>query len=415
MRIKLEDELIDCEKRMDRENKKKIGLVSCYYINNYGSILQSYALQRILDKQGIPNETINVSGFLKSIRLKQYKYIVKSGLSSGLLFDRMGKARKLLFKKLINNTYTRSIKVRENLMRKFVYENIRTSEECTSLDVLSQRCKEWYSSVLLGSDQLWLPANIAAGYYTLDFVPIEIKKISYATSFGVAELPHNINKLAENFLMRMDYISVREASGQRIVETLIKQKVPIVCDPTFLISGDEWMDIQKKDPVVEGGYIFCYFIGKNPEGRMFAKQLKEYTGLKIVALIHLDYFMKIDMGYADETPFNIGPAEFVSMIRNADFICTDSFHCTLFSILYNKLFFVFRRYNRDSGISTNSRLDTLMKGCSVVDRMMDGEKTVRECISMDIDYSLVNKRADTIRRESLGYLSSALGCVIKTD
>lgn len=80
------------------------------------------------------------------------------------------------------------------------------------------------------------------------------------------------------------------------------------------------------------------FLGNNPPHREFAKRLKEATGCKIIALTHLDEFVKSDEGYADETPYDIDPADFLNLIRNAEYVCTDSFHCSVFSILYKRQF-----------------------------------------------------------------------------
>ena len=94
------------------------------------------------------------------------------------------------------------------------------------------------------------------------------------------------------------------------MKEIANRDVPVVCDPTLLFTGDEWMAIQQKEPIVKGKYILCYFLGNNPPHREFAKRLKEATGCKIIALTHLDEFVKSDEGYADETPYDIDPADF---------------------------------------------------------------------------------------------------------
>lgn len=79
-------------------------------------------------------------------------------------------------------------------------------------------------------------------------------------------------------------------------------------------------------------------MGNNPNQRDIVKELKDMTGMKIVALQHLDEYIPSDEGFADEAPYDVGPAEFLNYIRNAEYICTDSFHCSVFSILYKKKF-----------------------------------------------------------------------------
>ena len=148
---------------------KKTGIVSCYFIHNYGSMLQAYATQKVLDKLEVNNETINVSGFIGQFRKAQYTYILKSGLTSDIFKDRLGKAKNLLVKKFLKNDYTRNIRKRDIKFDEFASTVIRKSEVYGSLAELAEKCEKNYDTVLIGSDQLWLPANIAADYF--EFCP----------------------------------------------------------------------------------------------------------------------------------------------------------------------------------------------------------------------------------------------------
>lgn len=162
----------------------------------------------------------------------------------------------------------------------------------------------------------------------------EVNTIAYSTSFGQSALPNDSAKKATVFLKKIRHIGVREESGQKLVKELAGRSVPVVCDPTLLFTGDEWMSIQKEEAKINEPYILCYFLGNNPPHREFAKRLKEKTGCKIVALTHLDEYVKSDEGYADYTPYDVDPADFLNLIRNAQFVCTDSFHCSLFIVLH---------------------------------------------------------------------------------
>lgn len=394
---------------------QKTAIVSCYFIHNYGSMLQAYATQKVLDKLGIDNETINVEGFISEFRKAQYSYILRSGFTSDIFRDRFGKAKNLLMKKLIKNKYTTDIKQRDEKFDKFAEERIRKSTVYNSLSDLEARCRENYSTVLIGSDQLWLPANIAADYYTLNFVPDDINTIAYATSFGVSVLPDDIIPKTERFLRRIRHISVREQAGVKLIEEITGRKVPVVCDPTLLFTGEEWMDIQQATPLVNEPYIFCYFIGGEPAHREFAKRLKAETGLKIVSIIHVDHYMKSDEGYADFTPFDVGPEGFLNLIRNARYVCTDSFHSTVFSILYEKEFFDFRRYTKTSKQSTNSRLDTLFDLLDIRDRMLTGGEDIKQCLNHKVDYEKAHQNLETLRKDSYRYLRNALANESSTD
>ena len=387
---------------------KKTAIVSCYFQHNYGSMLQAYATQMVLDKLGYENETIDISGFNREIKKAKLLYFAKASLTSDILLSKLGMVKNVLIKKFSKNQYARLSKVRAEKFDAFSCKQFRLSPQYSSKAELGNKCKDNYSSVLVGSDQLWLPGNIAADYYTLNFVPEAVNSIAYATSFGQSSLPKDSAKKAEIFLKKIKHIGVREESGRKLVKEIADRNVPVVCDPTLLFTGDEWMVIQTKEPIVEGKYILCYFLGNNPPHREFAKRLKEATGCKIIALTHLDEFVKSDEGYADETPYDIDPSDFLNLIRNAEYVCTDSFHCSVFSILYKRRFFTFRRYSRNTKQSTNSRLDTLFNMAGITGRLMTGNEDIQCCVDMKIDYDHVLKNLEKIREESYQYLIAAL-------
>lgn len=394
---------------------KKVGIVSCYFQHNYGSMLQALATQMVLDKLGYENETIDISGFNGEIKKAKMLYFAKASLTSDILLSKLGMATNVLRRKLSKGAYKENTIIRNKKFDDFYKEHFRLSEKYTSKADLSNKCKEKYSAVLVGSDQLWLPGNIAGDYYTLNFVPKEVNTIAYATSFGQSALPSDSAKKATVFLKKIRHIGVREESGQKLVKELAERSVPVVCDPTLLFTGDEWMSIQKEEAKINEPYILCYFLGNNPPHREFAKRLKEKTGCKIVALTHLDEYVKSDEGYADYTPYDVDPADFLNLIRNAQFVCTDSFHCSLFSMLYKKEFFTFKRYARKTKSSTNSRLDTLFNLAGVKGRVLNGDEDIQKCLDMNIDYEKVHKNLQKIREESYQYLITALKDEGSTD
>ena len=394
---------------------KKTAIVSCYFQHNYGSMLQAYATQMALDKLDYENETIDIAGFNHEIKKAKILYFAKASLTSDILISKLGMAKNVLIKKFSKNDYARLSKVRSDRFDAFGKKYFRLSSRYSSKEELGKKCDENYSSVLVGSDQLWLPGNIAADYYTLNFVPTTVNSIAYATSFGQSSLPKDSAKKATIFLKKIKHIGVREESGQKLVKKLAGRNVPVVCDPTLLFTGDEWMKIQKKEPIIKGKYILCYFLGNNETHREFAEKLKKETGCKIVALTHLDEFVKSDEGYADETPYNIDPADFLNLIRNAEYVCTDSFHCSVFSILYKKEFYTFRRYNRNTRQSTNSRLDTLFKITGIEGRLLAGDEKIVDCLNIKTDFDEAHKKLAGVRQQSYEYLKVALQDEGSTD
>ena len=377
---------------------KKIAVASCYFKHNYGSMLQAYATQKALDKLGYENETIDISGFDAELKKDKIKYFIKASLTSDILLSKLGMAKNVLYNKFLKNSYTESVKMRDAKFDEFKDKYFRLSEKYSSKKELSVKCDEKYSAVLVGSDQLWLPGNIAADYYTLNFVPKNVNSIAYATSFGQSELPKDSAKKAMAFLKKIRHISVRELSGQKLVNNLAGRRVPVVCDPTLLFTGDEWSEIQKREPIIKENYILCYFLGNNPSHREFAKRLRESTGYKIAALLHLDEYIKTDENYADITPYDIGPKEFVNLIRYAKYVCTDSFHCSVFSILYSREFFTFRRYARNTRQSTNSRIDSLLDSVGLSERLLTGDEDIAECMKIKTNFENVQSKIDDIRK-----------------
>ena len=173
---------------------KKTAIVSCYFQHNYGSMLQAYATQMALDKLNLENETIDIAGFNHEIKKAKMLYFAKASLTSDILLSKLGMAKNVLIKKFSKNDYARLSCVRANKFDAFSKKYFRLSPRFNSKAELGDKCKENYSAVLVGSDQLWLPGNIAADYYTLNFVPEAVNTIAYATSFGQSSLPNDSAK-----------------------------------------------------------------------------------------------------------------------------------------------------------------------------------------------------------------------------
>lgn len=386
---------------------KKVGIVSCYFQKNYGSQLQAHATQKYFDELNIENETINITGISKEIASSKIRFYLRNITDRDMFKTKINSVKHSLQRKLKKSTFGNHIATRNKMFEDFSNQHFKVSKPYASKDELSKACKD-YSAIIVGSDQLWTPANIEADYYTLTFVPDDVPKVSYATSFGVASLPEYQKEKAKNFLKRIDYISVREESGRKIVEQLTNRKCEVVCDPTLLFTAEQWMDIQKRERIIKDKYIFCYFLGNNPEQRAFVKTLKAATGFKIVALQHIDEYIKSDCDFADIAPYDVGPGEFVNLIRNAEYVFTDSFHGSVFAILNKKLFFTFRRFVKSNSASTNTRLDTLLSRLGLEERLLKANEDISKCMNMQIDYDKVHEKLEVFRNKSKEFISNAL-------
>lgn len=386
---------------------KKVAIASCYFQPNYGSQLQAYATQKILDDFGVENETICIDGLKKEIAQAKYRYFLSKLTDPNTIKDKLGTLKHIAQLKLNKNSFAKNVAIRNSMFTKFAAEMFKVSECYRSKAELSANCSK-YSAVLVGSDQLWLPSNIEADYYTLNFVPQPVPRIAFATSFGVSSLPDKQAGKASAFLKRIDHLSTREISGKKLIENLTGRDVPIVCDPTLLFTAEEWRAIQDPQPIIKEKYIFCYFLGNNPAQREFANELKKRTGCKIVQLQHLDEYIKSDNSFPDYAPYDIGPSEYLNLIRHAEYVLADSFHGTVFSILHKKPFFTFKRYKKDSTVSTNSRLQSILSLLNLEDRYISADENMDTCLSKKIDYDKVHQQLDEFRRSSKSYLINAL-------
>lgn len=368
----------------------KVALAINYDYHDYGGMLQAFATQRFLEKQGIDSDAINFDNVKGDISRRKWKYFL-----SNLMDISIVKEKSRLIEKKIRQKTNAQLKAqmaeRDNAFDKFCTRHFKVSRPFDSWDDMAKASQKEYDAVIVGSDQLWLPSNVMADYYTLNWVPEKVKKIAYATSFGIGNIPQKYKEMYRQYLTRIDYLSARETSGQEIISELTDRSVPLVNDPALLLDANGWDEVIKDKPIINDKYIFCYFMGDNPEQRDFVKRLAKEKGLKIVALLHLDQFIETDEHYADYTPWDISPDDFVNLVKYAEYVCTDSFHGTVFSIIYSRNFFTFKRFNKKASLSTNTRITSLLTRVGLMDRLVvnldkrpdniNDWRKIQECVS----------------------------------
>lgn len=376
----------------------KVALVSVS-IHNYGSLLQTYAMQKALDKLNIDNEII----LFRSDPVKQFYRVFNLPFLVMKLKLYWRKISTLLF----HRTIYKGAAVRDGHFQTFKDNYCRFTPKITSRDVLNQK-GEKYRAFVLGSDQVWNPANLEMDFYTLNFVPEMTTKVAYAPSFGVSLIPQKQIEATAKYLKRIQYISCRENAGTKIVKELTGREVPVVCDPTALLTRQDWDEIKSDKVYTTDKYIFCYFLGSNPAHRVFAEEVKRQTGYSIVALQHLDEFVKGDLKFGDVTPYDVGPQDFINLLSRAEIVLTDSFHGTMFSIYYHKQFFTFSRYAEGKKESTNSRIASILETMALQDRRMSATEDVAECLQRQIDWNNTQKRLDEFRDFSWNWLITSL-------
>lgn len=389
--------------------KKKIGIAAVTYKENFGSALQTYATQYTLEKLGYDARIFEIKGVHREIHIKKLLYY------AGRMFDPVElkylianlKSRSRKSASAATDHYAHDMQIRKQVYADFNKRWNKMLPLVKGWKGLTKQASEM-DAVVVGSDQLWRPSNIVGCYFTLEFVPDNVKKIAFSTSFGVPELPTALHKHAKHFLSRIEYISVRENSGADIVKKESGREAVVVCDPTMMMTAEEWMLIQDEKPIAEGRYILMYLMGDNPEQRKFVKKLSKRTGCRIIGLLHGATYISYDEEVVDEKPYNVGPSEFINLIRNAQYVCTDSFHCCVFSILNSTKFFAFRRWPDGSKFSANDRLYTLLDFVGLSRRMLTGIEDVDACVADEIDFCDVLNRVEEKRKMSMEYLKNAL-------
>jgi len=382
----------------------KVALAINYDYHDYGGMLQAFATQRFLEKHGVDSDAVNFDNVKGDINKRKWYYFLSNILDVSIV-----KEKSKLIEKRIRQKFNSQLKVnmaeRDAAFDEFCSTHFKVSRAFVSWNDMAEASRKEYDAVVVGSDQLWLPSNVKADYYTLNWVPDDVKKIAYATSFGIGKIPNKYKKEYSIYLNRMNYLSARETSGQEIIKELTNKDVPLVNDPALLLDADGWNEIVKAEPLVKDKYVFCYFMGNNPEQRGFVKRLAKEKNLKVVALLHLDQYIATDEEFVDIAPWHVSPADFVNLVKNAEYVCTDSFHGTVFSIIYSRTFFTFKRFTKKASLSTNTRITSLLSRLGLTDRLVvDMDKIPSD----KIDWVETQKVVGDFRYSSSAYLLNSI-------
>ena len=258
--------------------------------------------------------------------------------------------------------------------------------------------------MITGSDQVWnyQITNGLSDVYTLNFGNNNIKRISYAASIGVKEIPENLKESYKSKISKIDKISVREESAKSALSSLMGNRdINVVLDPTLLLRKEAWNDLiaNNHKTMPEEKYIFAYVVEKNNEYYNIVNYLSKLTGLKVV------HFDKIGIRYKNvlENRYTGGPDDFISLIKNAEYVIATSFHATVFSIIFNKKFWVVPHK------TTGSRVTDLLKKLDISNRAVNSlEEFEKLNFDEDIDYENVNKILEKEREKSINWLIDAI-------
>lgn len=382
----------------------RVGLCACYDNRNYGSMLQSYASQISIERLGCSCEVIRYRKRYSGLRLLRQAPRVLNG-------GNIQKAKRQRAQRKAAAAYP-AIE-RRRAERRAYFDRYRDatftslSPEFVGFDALREGSKR-YDAVVVGSDQLWLPMGLPTNFYNLQFAASGVRRISYATSFGVSQIPWYQKGRTADFLRKIDFLSVREERGAQICREVAGVEAKVVVDPTLLLTRGEWADAVPEHCVIEEPYIFCYFLGTNPLCRDEARGVSEKTGLPIVTLRHLDEIVPTDESFGDYAPYDIDPAAFVNLIRGAEYVLTDSFHGTVFSTIHHKRYATFYRFANTDRQSRNSRIDSLFSHLELQDRLVTEPDAAMRVLSARVDFDAVDERLALWRTGSWDFLREAL-------
>lgn len=385
---------------------KKTLILMGYKTLNYGSALQSCATFEMLKKIGANPEVLNLDILWRKFRCKKLKFYVCGG---GIRFILKSKGGMYLSKltKLLHPNYKKKIRCRKEKFDSFLRKRLCYTPRVKNLQEATL-LSENYDCVLLGSDQVWLPSSVATDVYTMNFASHNVKKVAYAPSFGMQSIPKRYWKIYRKMFLSIDCIALREDSGEKIVEEISGRVCDVVADPVLMLTQNDWMKIIEPQVIIKERYVFCYLIGNNKWQREWICRYASEHDLKTVAIIHLDQRISYDEEFFDKTLTDASPEEFLNLIRYAEAVFTDSYHCTLLSLIEHRKFWCFKRFDDGDKISTNSRLYSILKRINLEKRLLLDSSTEVGAEYNEIDYGDVDFRLDVFREESYNFLRESM-------
>lgn len=368
----------------------KIGALTFHSSYNFGSNLQTYALQQYVCKLAKEQK-----------KDTQYEVINLRTDSQKNIYDH--RREKNIVKKIIKKvTIGKKLNRRQARFEEFInnYLNI-TKEYQTRKDIINDA--EQYDVCITGSDQIW---NLAAydfdWSYFLEGINCK-KKVSYAVSSGPKkrEIPKEDEKRIERLLKDYNSISVREEGTKEFIGQFTDKDIQINMDPTILLDKVEWNEIIDENKILEEPYILYYSLRPSKSRIKFLKELSKKMNMKIVT-VYPAFKYEIFSGFVKK--YESGPLEFLNLLKNAKLVISSSFHGTIFSVILNVPFYALNGKN-------DYRISTLLKVMKLEDRMIMEDDNIEEIAknANKVEFNTANEMIGKEREKSKNYLVKALG------
>ena len=374
--------------------KKKIGILTWHYYPNFGSALQAFALQKTIADMGFDVRIVDYENpkYGKATPLVRIKrHILR--LKYRMLPKRVGVG---LVPASSGPLAFRTKYLRETPL---VQNESGVSKLCKSFDI-----------IVFGSDQIWAPnvfnpiymgATIGADASCVGTGTSAPRLVSYAASIGLDYIPERLVSQYKNYLGRFSAISVRERKGKELLRQVCNISSEVVLDPTLLIDSTVYDGMAKPvERIKSGEYVFCYFLKTDHSYRKKVVQFAQRHGFMIVGVSAV----AADREWMQLFQ-NLGADEFLWLLENAVTVFTDSYHGTIFSLLFHKNFWVFPRFHSDDPICQNSRIEQLNDYFGIASHIVKEEE---EIAAAPFDYSGFEERLHELRTASLSFLKKSL-------
>lgn len=365
----------------------KIALVTTHNANNYGAVLQAFALQHVLSRYG-DVEIINYDNrhISRSFDLIRITPSLHGFLGMGKDICRLLPRYRVIKK-----------------FKQFIQNNLKMTRNFSAQELYHGQA-DYFDMYVAGSDQIWNPACISDSctidpIYFLKFAPKKAKKLSYASSMGGHQFSSEEKKHIKNLLKDFDIVSVREKDGQLLLQAVLEKAVQHVLDPTLLLSREEWQEALSDEGASnkKEKYLLLYTVPKVSLIRKAVDHFSNKLGLKVISIDQgLSAGAKVDQQIRDA-----GPIEFLRLFADAEFVITDSFHGTCFSVNFGKSFVVI------SPGKHSNRIESLLALVGQQGRIVKSEADFADLDNM-IDFATANKKLLEARKESLSFLSNTL-------
>ena len=373
--------------------EKKIGIITMHKVINYGSALQAYALQRKIENLGykcflidylFPNEFHQTKRTLR-LSIRQ----ILNGIFRRLLF--------LLF-------YKRGKQLQ--LFTLFWKENFQLTETYRNQKEIFDNPPD-FNVYVTGSDQVWNPIHMKGDpTFFCDFIKNGNRRISYAASFSSGAIEENYAITYKNLLNKYTAISVRENKGIKIVRNLTLKNVRCVCDPTLLLTKDDYAKLSINSTVkIDKPYILAYILSYNfnpyPTIQETINRIAKETKLPVVYLLcnTLNFTFKFNSKIISAA----GPNEFLWLFQHASYIVTSSFHGVAFSLIFEKQFYAIVEKNHK-----DSRINSLLEETGTDNRLIFTGSNIEKMDINELNYSLVNPKIENYINNSIQFLKESL-------